>query len=277
MAGLVIDIEPDPTWEPFDIPDVLEQDGYYCCRIVREGARSDSSKSPGIFLTLEIQDADAQGKRISKFLSDPRTTKSDTKFVWRNIIRSITGTLDAARAGFRYVPGAFANQIIYVRTGAYAEGDSMRTGVETFVTKDEYDQAVAGKKHRWTPKPKGDRTALPTGLPGAFPAASGFPGMPGAPSGATPSVPAPPSAAPMQQAPQPQMPQQPPQQGFGGGGFAAPPQPQQPQAGFAPPPPIAPAPATGFPGFGGQAAPAITPQPPPPAGSFPPGTFPGQR
>jgi hypothetical protein len=236
-TGFVLDIPPDPTWEPFETTDVLEMDGLYACRITRESARTDTSKSSGVFITLEILDEDARGKVLSKFLPDPRTTKSNVWFVWRGLIRSITGGLDGARQGFQYRPGTFANQVCYAKTEPYLDGQDQRTSIAQFVTKEEYDAAVAGKRHRWPSKPK--TSALPGGLPSAFPMAA-FPGMTG-PSAPTGFPPAPqPGGAPMTQPPQP-----------------AP----QPQA------------APAFPGFAqpaGGSAPA-------PSGSMPPNLFPGMK
>lgn len=263
-AAFVLDVPPDPTWEPFESTDVLETDGYYMCRVTRESARADTTKKAGVFLTLEIQDEDARGKILSKFMNDPRATQKQSWFVWRNLIRSITGGLDNARAGFQYTVGMLAAQgsIVYVKTAAYNDDDGqMRTGVDGFHTKDEYEAAVQGKRHRWPAKVKGGAAALPSGLPTAFPGAS-FPGLAGAPvapvPGAPPVAPQPTAAAPMvqpQTAPAPAA--APPAQGFGFPPPGAPPVGAAPPAqGFAfPAPQVAPAPPAS-PGF---------PFPPPPA------------
>jgi hypothetical protein len=235
-GGFVLDIPPDATWEPFDTTDTLDKDGYYACKITKESARIDGTKSKGVFITLEIQDADAKGKIISKFLPDPRATQSNVWFIWRSIVRSIQGGLAMARSGFQYTPGAFAGQFVYVKTEAYNDDGTTRTGVGTFITKDEWQAAVTADKHRWAPTVRNPGGAgvgpLPGGLPSAFPT-SAFPGLPGGPSAPTPG------GAPMVQ--QPPMMQQPPVQ------MAQPPQ-AAPQfgAGFAapnpfgaPPPPAA--------------------------------------
>jgi hypothetical protein len=285
-TGFVLDIPPDASWEPFDTTDTLDTDGYYAMRITKESSRHDSGKAAGVFLNLEIVDEDARGKMLSKFLSDPRTTTKDIWFTWRGLIRSITGGLDVARAGLRYTTGMFTNQICYGRTGAYLDSSgAQRTGVDAFVTKTEYDQAVVAKKHRWPAKVKGGAGAgavgaLPAGLPSSFPGMSGM-GLPGAP--ASPfagAVPAPASAAPMQQAapsvPSTLPPTMAPQQGFAfapaapNGGlpvpaasFQFPPVPQAAapaQAFTFPPPPAAVAPQPG-------GAPAFPFPPAPGAGS----------
>lgn len=202
-GAFVLDIPPDPTWEPFDQTDTLEKDGYYCFRVKSESAAREGQKA-GVFLTLEIQDADAKGKIISKKLGDPRLTDKESFWVWRSLIRSITGGLDHARAGMRYTPGAFANMIVYGKTSAYTDGkNNTRTGVDTFITKAEYDTSVASGGHRWAPHLSGGGSsaagALPSGLPASFPGmgTGGLPGGPGAPTGA----PQPTAAAPMQQQP----------------------------------------------------------------------------
>lgn len=204
-GGFVLNIPADPTWEPIESTDTLEMDGYYMLRIRSEKARTEGNR--GVFITFDVMDADATGRSLSKFMPDSSTHKKDTWFVWRGLFRSITGTLDQARAAFQYTPGMLVNQLAYARTKAYNDdGGSMRTGVDAFVTKTEYDQAVAAKKHRWPAKTPvagaGVVGSLPGGLPSAFPGMGGM-GLPGAPlSPLTGMVPPPAAAAPMQQAPQ---------------------------------------------------------------------------
>lgn len=253
--AFVLDIPADPSWEPITQTDTLQNDGYYCCRITRENARVEGAKS-GVFLTLEIGDEDARGKTLSKYLTDPRTTQKNTWFVWRSIIRSITGGTEQARAAFRYSPGAFQGQVVYVKTAAYADGTEQRTGVESFITKTEYDDFVARKAHRWPATVRAQNTGgLPPGSVPTF-AGAGFPGMtpplPGAPTlpgaGPVPQAPQPVAAAPMQAPPQPQTPPQAQPSAWG----QQPPQPapvEAPQAGgpVAVPGFGAPAPQIGFP------------------------------
>ena len=228
QVGFVLDIPADPTWEPFDTTDVLDQDGYYQAKITKESGRNDPGKSQGIFLTMEIQDADARGKILSRFLPDPRTAKGNVWFVWRGLLRSITGTVDGARQGLRYQPGMFTGQLVYIKTERSQRDDRVSTDIDTWVTGPEWQAAVQSGRHRWAPKPMqagGNVGALPGGVPGGFPGlpGAGAPatlqlgaGLPGAPSAALPIAPA---AA---TTPQP-----------GGAPFAAPPPPQQT---FAPPP-----------------------------------------
>ncbi len=201
-GAFVLDIPPDPTWQPFDQTDTLDKDGYYCFRIKSESATREGKA--GVFLTLEIQDPDARGKILSKKLNDPRLTEKESFWVWRSLIRSIMGDLAQAQAGFRYTVGAFTNQIVYGKTGAYTDNkNTTRTGVDGFITKAEYDAAVAAGNHRWAPHltgaggGAGPVGALPGGLPASFPGmgSMGLPGGPGAPTGA----PQPTAAAPMQQ------------------------------------------------------------------------------
>lgn len=242
-AGFVLDIPPDPTWQPFETTDTLEMDGFYCAQITRESARIDPGKSSGVFLTLQILDEDARGKNLSKFMPDPRTGKSNTWFVWRGAIRSITGQVASAQAGFRYTPGSFQNQLIYIKTEPFMDDGVQRTSVAGFITKEEYDGHVAKKTHRWASRPK-QQAAVPGGLPGGFPGA-GFAVLPGAPGQGVPVLPAPGAPVapqPMAAAPMAPPPAAPgvPQQGFGG---FAPPMP----APVAPQPQAAPTMMTGFP------------------------------
>jgi len=261
-GGFVLDIPADPTWEPFETTDVLEQDGYYACKITRESARQDGSKSSGVFLTLEIVDEDARGKRLSKFMMDPRTSKSNVWFVWRNLFLSITGNKAQAQAAVRYTPGMLTGQYVFVKTEPYMDGESLRTSVQNFITREEWETAHKEKRARWKSAPKA-AAALPGGLPGGFPGA-GFPGLPGGPSasGAAPqampapqvmAAPAPVAAAPM--APPPVMqPATAPGPFAGGGGFP----------GFAAPgAPAAPAPVFAAPAVAPAApmAPPVAPQP----------------
>lgn len=278
-AGFVLTIPPDPSWEPFDPTDLLENDGYYQCRVKSDKPRNDQSKDPGVFLSLEIVDPDNAGKMLSKFLQDPQTTKNDTWWIWRGLLRSVTGNLDAARGGMQYQAGMLTGRTIYVRTGAYTDNrGTTRTGVDAFVTQDEYNEAAKAGKHRWPSRVRGGgggaagAGALPTGLPSAFPgmAGPGLPGMPTTPTGGGapvgfPTSPQPPAATPMQQAPQTPVgfPQQPPQvqpAATQPQAFAFPPSPVTVAPAAAAPPPVAngaPQPiGTGFPGFPGFTPPA---------------------
>jgi hypothetical protein len=258
-------IPPDMDWEPFETTDTLEKDGFYCVKIIKESARG--GDKPGVWFTFEVFDEDARGKVLNRFMSDSRTTQKDTWFTWRGLLRSLTGNLDAARQGLTYQPGMFVGQYVYVKTGAYQDRESggLRTGIDAWSTKSEWETAIKEGKHRWTPKPRGGSTTgaapagmLPGGMPGGFPTPTGLPGapigggLPGAPMapGVAPSTPQP-TASPMQTAPAqvaaPASMAPPP-----------PPAPQAPQApaafSFGAPPPSAPPPQTPAPaptpGFG---------------------------
>ena len=281
QVGFVLDIPADPTWEPFDTTDVLDQDGYYQCKITKESGRNDANKSQGIFLTMEVQDADARGKILSRFLPDPRTAKGNVWFVWRGLLRSITGSIDGARQGLRYQPGMFTGQLVYVKTERSHRDDRTSTDIDTWVTMTEWQAAVTANRHRWAPKPVqqgGNMGALPAGtggfpgLPGTSgPAMAGLPvgqGLPGMPSAAAPIAPATPQPGPAPFAGPPPAAAAPPAQTY-----APPPQQQQ----FAPPQQQAPS----FPGMGAPppaAAPAPAPDPaapPAPGTPFSFAQFPG--
>lgn len=227
----------DPTWEPMEFGDFLEQNGYYAARIVSEKA-TDSK----FIMMFELLDADAAGKRVSGFFGDPG---EDPKAInkWRGLMLSITGNKDAARVNVDYRPGLFTGQTVYFKTGSYAANNGdMRTGIDNFITAQEYQAHVAGGKHRWKAEVKA-KPSLAGGPAGAFGLPAGLP--PGV------GVPMPPAAAPVQ---------------------APPTQAQQVVAGFntgaqlgAPPP----APPQQF-GFAPPAAPPAAPPPAPPA-AIPPG------
>lgn len=249
-SAFAVEIDADPTWEPIEQTDFLEQDGFFSCKIINEKVRSDSDKAAGVFLTLQIQDEDAKGKTISKFMISPAAAQKDVRFVWRLLWLSLTGNKQQAQSAIRYVPGQITGQTVYVKTKADTNATSGRpmTNVETFVTRDEYEAAVKENRHRW----KAQVSQAPMGLPGGFPAPGGGGGFPGLPGAATsPGAPAP-GGAPMQ------------------GGFPAAQQPPQGAPGFPPqaaqPPQQPPAPQEP------QGAPAA----PQPAGNSPiPGGFPG--
>jgi hypothetical protein len=255
MGGFVLHIPADPTWEPFDTTDTFDMDGFYAARISKEKAGTDQSKTPGVFLTFELMDQDVLGKRLSKKMMDPKATKSDSWWVWRSLIRSIAGNTEAAKQSFSYTVGMLTGHTVYFRTGAYpGEDGELRTGVDAFVTKTEWEEAMkaGGSRYRWPAKAKHANAggsssvgALPSGLPSTFPGAGGggLPGMPIAAGGAPQ-----PGAAPMQQAPSAQ------------GPFGAPPA-------NASPPPMAPPPAQQ------QQAPQGSPFGAPPAGGPPPSPF----
>lgn len=293
QTQVVWNMPADPNWEPIEQTDTLDQDGYYCVRIAKESYRNGTGKSKaGVWLTLEISDQDAAGKRLSNFMQDPTTTTEDTWWKLRSIMRSVFGSTAAGQQQAQYSPGVLTNRIAYIRSGAYSQDGTLRTGVDAFVTKDEYDAAVGSHRHRWPPKVRAAAGgsavgALPTGLPGAFPGApafggaAGLPGAPMAPIGggvpaAAPLVaPAPSVAPPMQQAAMQQAPlYQPPPASLPAPPPVAPPQQQgapSPFAGFPPAPAAAaaaPSPFAGFPPPPPAAAPTVAngaPQPAAPA------------
>src|SRR5574341_6304 len=291
-AGSVLDIPADPTWEPFEMTDVLDLDGYYCFRITKEAPRNDPGKSAGIFLTLELQDQDVRGKTLSRFLPDPRTAKGNVWFIWRGLMRSISGNMDFARSAVRYVGGMFTNQICYAKVQRELVNDRTVSSLDAWVTQAEYTAAVQGNKHRWAPRavqqPSGAVGALPGGTPGGFPGMGGPMGLPaggGLPGAPSPAVPI--ATAPM--TPQPPVAYAPPlQPAFNAPPMQpaaepppamAPPPVAQPVA-FAPPAPPAPGQPFSFAQFPGMGAPpavngaGAVPQPPATAaaivGAFPP-------
>lgn len=220
------------SWEPMDFADVLDQDGVYCGRITKEVVKTEDDK-PGVWLTFTLEDSDVAGKNLQKKLG----FDAKQEFLWRGLIRSVTGDMRQAKGAFSYVPGQLTNLVTYFKVESYenAKDGERRSGLGSFLTKAEYDEAVAKGRHRWPAEVKGrggSKGGTPAGLPSAFP---GFPG-------AAASVPQPAAAQPLNPAPVPQTmapantptptPPQP-------NGFAA------PAAGF-------PAPAPGgFPGFPG--------------------------
>lgn len=247
-AGMVIDIDADAAWEPIEQTDFLEKDGFFCCQIIRENARNDDRNTPGIFLTLQIQDEDMRGKTISKFMTDPKASKNDTRFVWRLLVLSITGNKDQARSALRYQPGMFTGQKCYVKTNADVHSKSGKniTNVDNFVTQAEWEQAVKENRHRWAPQQKA-KSAVGT-PPGFGAPAGGFAplqAMVGGPS--APTAPAPTGQPPMQSAPQ--------STGFPPAGHAQQPaQPAAPQAPTTAPQPSGAAPAGFPPPPGGQSS-----------------------
>ncbi len=276
VSGFVLIIPPDPDWQPIDQNDTLEKDGYYAARIKGEKPRGGDGQTAGVWLTLELGDPDVVGKTLSKFMTDPRVTKKDTWWAWRSLLRSVTGNTQGGQAGMTYQAGALAGQICYIRTGAYIDdGGTLRTGVDAFITKPEWEDAVRSNKHRWEAKPKassagaGPTGVLPGGSGGVFPGlgSGGLPGLPASLSNPMthPSAPQPSAAAPLSAPP------------------AAPPAAAAapaPAFGFPPAPPVAPAaqqqPAQ-FGGFG--ASPPVTPAATPPSAPQPNGSafppFPG--
>ena len=296
VAGndFVLVIAPDPTWQPMDTTDTLEKDGFYMGRIVGEKVRDDGGKLQ-VIMTLELLDEDVPGKKISRFMQDPRATKGDTWWQWRGLIRSITGTVQHAQQGMTYTPGAFHNQVCYVKTEAYLDkAGQMRTGIAGWSTREEWEEARKMGRHRWPAKPPTPSAGVGA-LPGGTPTGFGLPGAPGAALPGAPSLPgAPvnvpqPAGAPMQQAPQPMQPQAAPAQG---NPFAAPPPAQSmqpaPAAGWGAPP--APGPAAAPTAWGAPppaaAAPVANPfaGAPPPANGVPQpnaaaiaGSFPGAK
>ena len=164
------EIPADPTWEPLEFADVLDHDGYFCAKIIAEKQIREK-----FVVSFELQDEDVRGKRLDKWFSDPRI---DDKAIdqWRALLLAISGSKDAARGRFSYVPGRVTGATVYLKSGAFiGNKGEQRTGIDKFITKEEHAAAVAQGKHRWpavardsAPKSSGFG-ALPAGLPVAFP------------------------------------------------------------------------------------------------------------
>ena len=283
-VDFVLDIPPDPNWQPIEMSDVLDHDGFYQVRITNEKASTDDNGKFRVIMTLEIQDPDAKGKKIARFMQDPRQTKGDTWWQWRMLMRSIWGSVPGGQQGIQYRPGIFKDKIAYVKTEAYNDDrGQQRTGVGSWSTQEEWTEAYTRGSHRWPAKVRAAQApgvgALPGGtggLPGApaagLPGMTAMPALPGAPAPTVPGVPAP-GAAPMQAAPPAQPAYAPPPAAAAPNPFGAPPPaaasppaapPAQSGFGFGPPPvaaaPAAPSAPIPFPPA--QAAPANgVPQP----------------
>lgn len=183
-----MELPADPTWEPMSFADVLEQDGCYSGTVVGEKTVVDGDK-PGVWLTIELADADVRGRRLQKFLPDLQHAPKQA-FNWRGIIMSMHGK-EAARSAFRYQKGVFTGGTVFFKTGAYTNNKTgdVATGIDEWLLKADYEQAVAKNAHRWPRKVEGK-----SGAPGAF----GLPTAPtGLPTGFGAPVPQPaPAAAP---------------------------------------------------------------------------------
>ncbi len=266
--SFVLNIPADPTWSPIKYADTLDTDGYFQVRITGDEAKKISEKLQ-VVVSMEIVDADFAGKNIARFLPDPSTSTKNLWFLWRGLNMSIWG-IEGARAAMQYTPGMYTGHIAYVKTAAYMDGTDMRTGIDAWATKEEYEAAKAkgGNAFRWPAKARGPAGggvgALPGGLPGgAFPGMGGaLPPPPTLPGGfATPTgfPPAPmtpqPGAAPMQQQAPAGFPPAPAPMPMAGTPAPAP----QAPVGFPPAPQAAP--QTAFPGFPPAPPPNGTPQP----------------
>lgn len=257
--AFVLDIPADPTWQPIEGGDTLEKDGFYCAKISGEKVRNDDGKLQVIF-TLDLQDDDVVGKKVSKFLPNPTQTTKDTWFLWRGLMRSIYGKVEAGQAALRYTPGMFTGAFVYVKTEAYADSrGTMRTGVGTWSTREEWEEARKTNRHRWPAKVSASQSPGVGALPGGT---GGLPGLPGSPGGGLPGLP--PVGGGL-----PGMPNVPTTPGLPMPG-TAPMQAVPPQGGFAPPSVTASAPPPSSFGFApppAQAAPSPGPAafPPPPA------------
>lgn len=241
MTTFQLAIPEDPTWEPMEFSDVLEQDGAYCAVISGEKVTTINDKT-GIMFTFKLQDPDVAGRTLSKFLQDPRQNEK-VMFLWRGMMRSLAGSTEGARGGVQYVPGAWTGGVVYFKVESYIndKDGERKSGIGQLLTKSEYDTIVATGKQRWAPQVRGGSRGAAAGTPNGLP--TGFPGMPGV-------VPPPPATQPVV---------------TGGplGGFTPPVAPAVPAPagfGFAPPAPAAPV------------APPPAPPAPPAAGGF---SFPG--
>jgi hypothetical protein len=188
-----LQIPADPTWEPMEFDDTLEMDGVYSGKILAEKVQEMNGKT-GVRFTLEIADADNAGRKLSKFLQDPRQNDK-VMFLWRGLMRSVAGSTDQARQAFTYTPGAFVGHTVFFKVESYIDSkDERRSGIGAWMTASEYQEVIAKGKHRWTPTAGAGQTNRPTGgTPGGSPFGT-FPGLPT-------SVPQPAGTAPVTTAP----------------------------------------------------------------------------
>lgn len=176
----------DPNWEPMNQDTVLAQDGYYCGKVISEKRNGDN-----FIITFEIQDADARGSTLSKFLKDPRVSPKIVG-IWRGMLMSMAGKAQA-RAQFGYTLGSLSGQLAYFKTEPYED----RTSIGAFVAAEEYNSAVAQGKHRWPRKEKAatGMGVAPLGLPNGTPGFGVVPqpaaGLSGTPTPAAIPQPAP--------------------------------------------------------------------------------------
>lgn len=286
--AFVLSIPADPTWQPIEGGDTLEKDGFYAGKIISEKVKNDDGKLQ-VIMTVELLDEDAVGKKLSKFMPNSTSTTKDTWFLWRGLMRSIYGTVQQAQQALNYTPGVFTGATVYFKTEAYADTrGTMRTGIGSWSTRDEWEEARKTGRNRWPAKISAAQNpgvgALPGGtggLPGmpggGLPGAPSMGGLPGAPGGlpGMPNVPTGvpmPGAAPMQPAAPAQQLAPPPAMGPlpGAPAFGTAPPPAQGGFGFPPPPAAAPHQApVGFP-----APPAANGIPQPTAAGIA-GAFPG--
>ena len=249
--AFVLNMPADPNWQPIEGGDTLEKDGFYCGKIISEKVRNNDGKLT-VIMTVELQDADAVGKKLSKFMPNPAQSSKDTWWLWRSLVRSIYGTVEAAQSALQYTPGKFTGAYVYFKTEAYADDrGTMRTGIGVWTTRAEWEEAQQPgpggvPRNRWPAKINAAQNPGVGALPGGSGGLPGMPGggLPGAPSGGLPGMPTMPTnvpaglpmpgTAPMQQAlaigaapafvaPPPTVTAPPPQAGFPpGGGFAPP-------------------------------------------------------
>src|SRR5687768_1118170 len=95
-----LEIPADPTWEPMEFDDTLDHDGAYCGVILSDKAARIGSKD-GIRVTIQLADPDVAGRKLSKFMQDPRQNEK-VWFLWRGLMRSIMGSTEQARGAVAY-------------------------------------------------------------------------------------------------------------------------------------------------------------------------------
>lgn len=180
VAEFSFELPEDPNWEPMEFADVLDKDGIYGGIVVAEKLNNDT-----VILTIEIQDDDTKGKRLSKFLKDPRPSDA-SKFTidaWRSLFASIWGK-PYAKSRITYKYPMFPNAAVFFKVESYTNKNGDRaSGVGLFVSQSDWENAHQAGKARWAPKVDDGKKAAPAGLPPAFPA--------------LPSAPQPPASAPL--------------------------------------------------------------------------------
>ena len=108
-----------PDWEPFDVNDVLENDGYFQAMLTKISQRgADSGSTPGAFLNFTIEDEDCAGAVIGKFVG---SKDKDVTFIYRQMVYSATGDKATAKSGFE-ITEAWCGQLrVWLKTGEYLD------------------------------------------------------------------------------------------------------------------------------------------------------------
>lgn len=159
---------------------LLKMDGYYALTVTKVTMGQSSSGNNKFILSCAVQDADEKGQSIvADVLASGTTQKGDPNAIKHpmglaRLFNSLGMTQEQVRAyaANGSQPGdalaqLFTGKTIYLNIEAETYNGNTRSRAQSFITKGQYDDAVAANAHRKVRKAEQSFAGAPAGAPAA--------------------------------------------------------------------------------------------------------------